>query len=79
TYRAEGAVRDGFPTIAASGPNSCTLHYTTNRRQLRDGDLMLLDTGAEWDYYAADVTRTFPANGRFTGAQRAVYDVVLEA
>lgn len=78
-YRREGAVRDGFPTIAASGPNSCTLHYTTNRRQLQDGDLMLLDTGAEWGYYSADVTRTYPANGRFTAAQRAVYDVVLEA
>jgi len=79
TYRSEGAVRDGFPTIAASGPHSCTLHYTTNRRQLQDGDLMLLDTGAEWDYYSADVTRTFPANGRFTSAQRDVYDIVLEA
>ena len=78
-YRREGAVRDGFPTIAASGPNSCTLHYTTNRRQIQNGDLMLLDTGAEWGYYSADVTRTYPANGRFTAAQRAVYDVVLEA
>ena len=78
-YRREGAVRDGFPTIAASGPNSCTLHYTSNRRQVQDGDLMLLDTGAEWGYYSADVTRTYPANGRFTAAQRAVYDVVLES
>ena len=78
-YRREGSVRDGFPTIAASGPNSCTLHYTSNRRELQDGDLMLLDTGAEWGYYSADVTRTYPANGRFTGAQRAVYDIVLEA
>ncbi|MCK9494825.1 MAG: aminopeptidase P N-terminal domain-containing protein [Dehalococcoidia bacterium] len=78
-YRREGAVRDGFPTIAASGPNSCTLHYTTNRRQLQDGDLMLLDTGAEWGYYSADVTRTYPANGRFTSAQRDVYEVVLAA
>ncbi len=78
-YRREGSVRDGFPTIAASGVNSCTLHYTDNRRQLQGGDLMLLDTGAEWDMYSADVTRTYPANGRFTSAQRAVYDVVLEA
>ncbi len=78
-YRREGSVRDGFPTIAASGVNSCTLHYTDNRRQLQDGDLMLLDTGAEWDMYAADVTRTYPANGRFTGPQRDVYQVVLEA
>ncbi|MCK9486856.1 MAG: aminopeptidase P N-terminal domain-containing protein [Dehalococcoidia bacterium] len=78
-YRREGSIRDGFPTIAASGANSCTLHYTENRRQLQDRDLMLLDTGAEWDLYSADVTRTYPANGRFTAQQRAVYDVVLEA
>jgi Xaa-Pro aminopeptidase len=78
-YRAKGAVRDGFPTIAASGTNSCTLHYTDNRRQIQDRELMLLDTGAEWDLYSADVTRTYPANGRFSAAQRAVYDIVLEA
>jgi Xaa-Pro aminopeptidase len=78
-YRAKGAVRDGFPTIAASGVNSCTLHYTDNRRQIQDRELMLLDTGAEWDLYSADVTRTYPANGRFSAPQRAVYDIVLEA
>lgn len=79
TYRREGSVRDGFPTIAASGNNSCTLHYTTNRRRLQDGELMLLDTGAEWEFYSADVTRTYPANGRFTSAQRDVYEIVLAA
>lgn len=78
-YRSEGSVRDGFPTIAASGVNSCTLHYTDNRRQIQNRELMLLDTGAEWDLYSADVTRTYPANGRFTAPQRAVYDIVLEA
>ena len=78
-YRSRGAIREGFPTIAASGPNSCTLHHTTNRRQIADGDLMLLDTGAEWNLYSADVTRTYPANGRFTAAQRDVYDIVLAA
>jgi len=78
-YRAQGSVRDGFPTIAASGANSCTLHYTDNRRRIEDRDLMLLDTGAEWDLYSADVTRTYPANGRFTAPQRAVYDIVLAA
>ncbi|GMU40153.1 MAG: Xaa-Pro aminopeptidase 1 [Chloroflexota bacterium] len=76
-YRRLGSPREGFPTIAASGENSCTLHYVSNRRQIQRGDLMLLDTGAEWDYYSADVTRTYPASGRFTTAQRDVYDIVL--
>ena len=78
-YRRAGSPRDGFPTIAAAGEHSCTLHYTANRARIEDGDLLLLDTGAEVDYYGADVTRTFPANGRFTAAQRDVYEIVLAA
>jgi Xaa-Pro aminopeptidase len=78
-YRLAGSPRDGFPTIAAAGEHSCTLHYTANRARIEDGDLLLLDTGAEVDYYGADVTRTFPANGRFTPAQRDVYQIVWEA
>ncbi|MEI7925072.1 MAG: aminopeptidase P N-terminal domain-containing protein [Chloroflexota bacterium] len=78
-YRLAGSPRDGFPTIAAAGEHSCTLHYTANRARIEDGDLLLLDTGAEVDYYGADVTRTFPANGRFTAAQRDVYQIVWEA
>ncbi len=78
-YRRAGSVRDGFPTIAAAGEHSCTLHYTANRALLEDGDLLLLDTGAEHEFYSADVTRTIPANGTFTPEQRAVYDVVLAA
>ncbi len=78
-YRRLGSPRNGFPTIAAAGVHSCTLHYTANRAVIEDGDLLLLDTGAEWDYYGADVTRTFPANGRFTRAQRDVYDIVFAA
>ena len=78
-YRLAGSPRDGFPTIAAAGEHSCTLHYTANRARIEDGDLLLLDTGAEVDYYGADVTRTFPANGRFTRAQRDVYEIVWEA
>ena len=78
-YRLAGSPRDGFPTIAAAGEHSCTLHYTANRARIEDGDLLLLDTGAEVDYYGADVTRTFPANGRFTAAQRDVYEIVLAA
>ena len=76
-YRRLGSPREGFPTIAASGENSCTLHYVDNRRQIGQRDLMLLDTGAEWEYYSADVTRTYPASGKFTAAQRAAYDIVL--
>jgi Xaa-Pro aminopeptidase len=78
-YRRLGSSRDGFPSIVAAGANSCTLHYTANRARIEDGDLLLLDTGAEVDYYGADISRTFPANGRFTGPQRAVYDIVHEA
>jgi Xaa-Pro aminopeptidase len=55
------------------------MHYRANDQPLRDGDLLLLDAGCEHDYYASDITRTFPVNGRFSPAQRAVYDVVLEA
>lgn len=78
-YRRSGATRLGFPSIVAGGPNSCTLHYVVNSRQLGKQDLLLLDTGAEWEYYSADVSRTFPAGGTFTPQQRAVYDIVLEA
>jgi Xaa-Pro aminopeptidase len=78
-YRRQGSPRNGFPSIVAAGPNACTLHYTSNRAQIGRNDLVLLDTGAEVDYYGADVSRTYPANGRFTPEQRAVYDVVHEA
>ena len=65
--------------IVGSGRNSCVLHYRDNDAELRDGDLLLIDAGCELDYYAADITRTYPVNGRFTPEQRAVYEVVLEA
>ncbi len=78
-YRREGSLRDGFPAIVAAGEHSCTLHYTANRARINDGDLLLLDTGAEHDCYSADVTRTIPANGKFSAEQRAVYDIVLAA
>src|SRR5438094_922192 len=60
-----------------SGPISTTLHYDVNRRQTRDGDLVVVDAGAEWGQYTADVTRTWPVNGRFTPRQKAIYDLVL--
>jgi Xaa-Pro aminopeptidase len=77
-FRSQGA-RPSYLPIVGSGPNSCILHYNSNDRQLEDGDLLLADVGCEFDYYASDVTRTYPVNGRFTPEQRAVYEVVLEA
>lgn len=79
TYRTRGAARHAFPPIVASGSNATVLHYTTNGRKIEDGDLVLIDSGCEYEGYAADVTRTFPANGRFTSEQRAIYEVVLAA
>lgn len=66
-----------FQTIVASGPDSCTLHYIRNDKPCREGDLVLLDFGAEYAHYAADLTRTVPVNGRFSERQRAVYEAVL--
>ncbi len=68
-----------YSPIVGGGENACTLHYVTNRDALKDGDLLLIDAGCELDYYASDVTRTFPVNGRFSPEQRAVYEIVLEA
>jgi Xaa-Pro aminopeptidase len=79
TFRDLGADRVGFPSIVGSGPNSTTLHYDVNRRTIEDGDLVVMDVGAEYGQYTADVTRTVPANGRFTPRQRAIYDLVLGA
>ncbi|MDP6605589.1 MAG: aminopeptidase P N-terminal domain-containing protein [Dehalococcoidia bacterium] len=78
-YRRRGATHDGFPAIVASGANCCVLHYPFARDRIENGDLLLIDTGAECGYYGADVTRTFPASGRFTPAQREVYQIVLDA
>ena len=77
TFRNLGADRVGFPSIVGSGPNTTILHYDVNRRQVQDGDLILADIGAEWGQYTADVTRTFPVNGRFTERQKAIYNLVL--
>lgn len=78
-FRSMGAVHDGYPSIVASGPNAVILHYTENERTVEDGDLLLIDAGAEYDYMSADITRTFPVGGSFTAPQRAVYDMVLAA
>jgi Xaa-Pro aminopeptidase len=78
-FRRGGAHSPAYPSIVASGANACILHYTQNSDELADGDLLLIDAGAEIDCYASDVTRTFPVNGRFSAEQRAVYDIVLAA
>jgi Xaa-Pro aminopeptidase len=77
TFRREGAERVGFPTIVGSGLNGATLHYDKNRRQTRSGELVVMDVGAEFGYYTADVTRTIPVSGRFTPRQQSLYNLVL--
>ena len=79
TFRMNGASGTAFPTIVASGGNATTLHYTTNDCQIEDKTLVLIDAGAEYGRYSGDVTRTFPANGTFTKAQREIYQLVLDA
>ncbi len=74
-----GSERPGFPSIFGSGPNSVTLHYDSNRRQMQAGELIVMDVGCKYRYYCADVTRTVPVSGSFTPRQREVYDLVLEA
>ena len=74
-----GAQAVAYPSIVAGGPNACVLHYRSNDRQLQDGELLLIDAGCEFQGYASDITRTFPVNGRFTGPQKAVYELVLAA
>jgi Xaa-Pro aminopeptidase len=78
-FREGGSPRNGYPSIVASGPNACILHYGENSRRMLDGDLLLIDAAAEYGYHSSDITRTFPVNGRFTAPQRAIYEVVLAA
>lgn len=78
-FRAHGAAREGYGSIVASGANACVLHYTENSRRMQDKDLLLIDAGAEFDYYTADITRVFPVGGSFTQEQREVYGAVLTA
>ena len=78
-FMRQGARSAAYPSIVGSGANSCVLHYIDNTRELEDGDILLIDAGAEYESYASDVTRTFPVNGRFSKQQKAVYEVVLAA
>jgi len=74
-----GAERLGYPSIVASGDNACILHYSTNREIIPKGSLLLIDAAGEYGMYSSDVTRTFPVNGKFSRAQQAVYEIVLDA
>lgn len=75
----QGGSGPAYSTIVGGGANACVLHYVENSAPLNDGDLVLIDAGAEFDLYAGDITRTFPVSGRFTAPQRELYDVVLKA
>jgi len=72
-----GAMAVAYPSIVASGPNACVLHYRDNNRQMSAGELLLIDAGCEYQGYASDITRTFPVGGKFSGAQKDVYELVL--
>jgi Xaa-Pro aminopeptidase len=78
-FRSRGSQSPAYPSIVAAGANACVLHYAASDAELRAGELCLIDAGCELDGYASDITRTFPADGRFTPAQRELYDIVLAA
>ena len=78
-FRKMGSTYNAYPSIVAGGENSCILHYIDNNATLHDGDLLLIDAGAELDCYASDISRTFPVNGKFNGEQKALYEIVLTA
>ena len=78
-FNKNGARSPAYNSIVGGGNNSCILHYVENNAELKDGDLVLVDAGCEYKYYASDVTRTFPVNGKFSPEQREIYSIVLEA
>ena len=79
TFRKRGSERPAYGSIVGSGVNATVLHYRQNNRKMEDGDLLLIDAGCEFGYYASDVTRTFPISGKFTKEQEAIYQLVLDA
>jgi len=79
SFRSRGAAGPSYPSIVASGPNATVLHYIGNDRRIEPGEMLLIDAGCEYDFYASDVTRTFPAGGRFSPVQRELYEIVLSA
>lgn len=78
-FKANGSREPSYTPIIAGGARACILHYIDNDQDINDGDLVLVDAGCEFGMYASDITRTYPINGKFSGEQRAIYDVVLEA
>lgn len=78
-FQKGGARQAAYSSIVGAGKNSCILHYVANNEKAQDGDVVLIDAGAEFELYAADITRTFPANGKFTAEQREIYDLVLRS
>ncbi|MBN4075033.1 Xaa-Pro aminopeptidase [Gammaproteobacteria bacterium AH-315-E17] len=78
-FARSGSRAPAYTSIVAGGDNACILHYIENNQTLVDGDLVLIDAGCEYEYYASDITRTFPVNGKFSPEQKAIYEVVLEA
>jgi Xaa-Pro aminopeptidase len=78
-FRRNGAERPGFPSIVGSGPFSTVLHYDKSERRMQSGDVVVVDIGAEYSGYSADVTRTFPVSGKFSPRQREIYQIVLDA
>jgi len=79
TFRRHGSERPAYGSIVGSGPNACVLHYRKNDRRIDPGELLLIDAGCEYGYYASDVTRTFPVGRAFSREQQAIYELVLEA
>lgn len=78
-FMAHGALSPAYPSIVGGGANACILHYRENNQKLRAGEMLLIDAGAEYQYYAADITRTFPVNGQFSPEQKALHELVLAA
>jgi len=78
-FKRDGAIGWGYPSIIASGPNATTLHYEASTRQMKNGDLLLVDAAANYNYMTTDITRTYPINGKFTQAQKDIYEIVLRA
>jgi Xaa-Pro aminopeptidase len=79
TFRRRGSERPAYGSIVGSGANATVLHYRANNRKIQENDLLLIDAGCEYDYFASDVTRTFPVSGKFTREQQAIYELVLES
>ena len=78
-FTRNGSRAPAYNSIVAAGDNACILHYNSNSAVIEEGDLVLIDAGCEYEYYASDITRTFPASGKFSGEQKAIYEIVLKA